>query len=202
MLLRYAVRALACLGLLFVMVTVTPVLGWWAGALAGPWTEAHGDVLIVLGSEAQPDGIIGESSYWRTVYAVRAWRQGGFREIVVSGGVQGGVTVAELMRDFMVCSGIPAGAIRLETHAASTRENALFVTKMLADTPGRKVLLTSDYHMFRAYRAFRKAGLDVELRPFPDAGKRVQRWERRWPVFLGLVLETGKVGYYWARGWI
>src|ERR1700736_3442878 len=197
MLLRYVVRALAGLGLLFVVVTMTPVLGWWSNALAGTWTEARGDVLIVLGSEAQPDGIIGESSYWRTVYAVRAWRQGGFREMVVSGAM-----AAEPMRDFMVCSGVPVGAIRLETHAASTRENALFAAKMLADTPGRKVLLTSDYHMFRAYRAFRKAGLNVEPRPLPDAGKKVQRWERRWGVFLGLVLETGKVGYYWARGWI
>jgi uncharacterized SAM-binding protein YcdF (DUF218 family) len=198
MLKRYLVRALASLGLLLVVVTVTPVLGWWTSALAGPWTEARGDVLIVLGSEAQPDGIIGESSYWRAVYAIRAWRQGGFSEIVVSGGAQ----VAELMRDFMAGSGIPASAIRLETHAASTRENAVFVAKMLAETPGRKVLLTSDYHMFRAYRTFRKAGLNVEPRPFPDAGKRVQRWDRRWGVFVGLVLETGKVAYYWARGWI
>ena len=194
---RYVVRALACLGLLFVIVTVTPVLGWWSGGLAGPWTEARGDVLIVLGSEAQPDNIIGESSYWRTVYAIRVWRQGGFQQIVVSGAM-----AAEPMRDFMVNSGIPAGAIRVETQAGSTRENALFVAKMLADTPGRKVLLTSDYHMFRAYRAFRKAGLNVEPRPFPDAGKRVQRWDRRWGVFVGLVLETGKVGYYWVRRWI
>jgi uncharacterized SAM-binding protein YcdF (DUF218 family) len=197
MLLRYVIRALASLGLLFVMVTVTPVLEWWSSALAGPWTEARGDVLIVLGSEGQPDGIIGESSYWRAVYAIRAWRQGGFREIVVSG-----AGVADAMRDFMVNSGVPAAAIRVETQAGSTRENALFVARMLADTPGRKVLLTSDYHMFRAYRAFRKAGMNVEPRPFPDAGKRVQRWERRWGVFLGLGLETGKIGYYWARRWI
>src|ERR1700682_692908 len=115
MLKRYVVRALASLGLLFVIVTVTPVLGWWSNALAGTWTEARGDVLIVLGSEAQPDGIIGESSYLRAVYVVRAWRQGGFREVVVSGGAQGSVTVAELMRDFMACSGIPVDKIRVET---------------------------------------------------------------------------------------
>ncbi len=197
MLLRYAIRALASLGLLFVVVTVTPVLEWWSSALAGPWTEARGEVLIVLGSEGQTDGIIGESSYWRAVYAIRAWRQGGFREIVVSG-----AGVADAMRDFMVNSGVPAAAIRVETQAGSTRENAVFVARMLAGSPGPKVLLTSDYHMFRAYRAFRKAGMNVEPRPFPDAGKRVQRWERRWGVFLGLALETGKIGYYWARRWI
>src|SRR5258708_29297777 len=87
MLLRYTIRALACLGLLFVIVTVTPVLGWWSNALAGPWTEARGDVLIVLGSEAQTDGIIGDSSDWRVVYAIRALGQGGFHQIVANGAV-------------------------------------------------------------------------------------------------------------------
>src|SRR5258708_36095077 len=149
MLLRYTIRALACLGLLLVLVTVTPVLGWWSSALAGPWTEARGDVLIVLGSEAQPDGIIGESSYWRSVYAIRAWRQGGFREIVVSGGAQ----VAELMRDFMVGSGIPAGAIRLGKHPAGTREKGFFFARVRAGTPGGQGGVGTDHAQFPAGRA-------------------------------------------------
>ena len=65
---------------------------------------------------------------------------------------------------------------------------------------GRKVLLTSDYHMFRACRAFRKAGLEVAPRPFPDAGKRAANWLGRWPAFLDEVVETLKIGYYFVRG--
>jgi uncharacterized SAM-binding protein YcdF (DUF218 family) len=68
--------------------------------------------------------------------------------------------------------------------------------------PGKKVLLTSDYHMFRAFRAFRKTGLQVEPRPFPDAYKRINKWNLRWPVFLDLCLEASKTGYYRMRGWI
>jgi uncharacterized SAM-binding protein YcdF (DUF218 family) len=73
---------------------------------------------------------------------------------------------------------------------------------MLRDTPERKVLLTSDYHMFRAFRAFQKAGLNVLSRPIPDARKRAARWLYRWWVFLDLSSETMKIVYYRARGWI
>ena len=62
--------------------------------------------------------------------------------------------------------------------------------------------MTSDSHMFRAYRAFRKAGMQVEPRPFPDAGKRNSRWLNRWGVFLDLCTEMEKSVYYLARGWI
>jgi hypothetical protein len=56
--------------------------------------------------------------------------------------------------------------------------------------------------MFRATRVFRKAGIDIAPRPIPDAAKRMESWKDRWPVFLVLGLETVKVGYYFARGWI
>jgi uncharacterized SAM-binding protein YcdF (DUF218 family) len=195
-------RALAAIGFLFVFVTVTPLDGWWIQRLAGPWNDPKGDVLVVLGSDAVRD-IIGGSSYWRSVYAVRAWREGGFREVLVSGGSMGGeVPAAERMRDFMVSQGIPASAVRVEGESHSTRENALKSKAPLETLPGRKVLLTSDYHMYRAYRVFRKAGIDIQPRPLPDAAKQIGSWGNRWPVFLGLCVETGKIGYYFARGWI
>jgi hypothetical protein len=33
-----------------------------------------GEILIVLGGSALEDGIIGQSFYWRSVYALRAYR--------------------------------------------------------------------------------------------------------------------------------
>jgi uncharacterized SAM-binding protein YcdF (DUF218 family) len=56
--------------------------------------------------------------------------------------------------------------------------------------------------MFRAYRAFRKAGLDVEPRPVPESAKRINSWTLRWPVFLDLCVEMLKSAYYQARGWL
>jgi uncharacterized SAM-binding protein YcdF (DUF218 family) len=191
----------SALGLLVVVVTFTPLVSWWGGELAGPWEDAKGDVLIVLSGSPASDGIIGESSYLRAQYAVLAYRRDGFRAIVLSGGGQP-IPIATAMRDFMVCQRVPPGVIITETTSTSTRENGLYTWKLLASLPGKKVLLTSDYHMFRAYRAFRKLGLEVAPRPIPDARKRAARYRGRWPAFLDLLEETAKISYYYTHGWI
>ena len=193
---------LAALGLLFLTVTVAPVDDFLIGRLAGPWNDPTGDILIVPGAESMNDAM-GPSSYMRSIYAVRTWRQGGFRQIVLSGGSRnGGLPVALQMRDYLVCQGIPSTSILLEDQSQTTHENAVFTAKLLAGVPGRKVLLTSDYHMFRAYRTFRKAGLEVEPRPFPESAKRANIWTLRWPVFMDLCVEIAKSVYYKARGWL
>jgi uncharacterized SAM-binding protein YcdF (DUF218 family) len=199
---RYVTRALAAIGFLYIFVSATPIDGWWIRYLAGPWNDPKGDVLIVLGADSVKD-VIGAASYWRSVYAVRVWRDGGFREIIVCGGPGGGdVTTSEQMRDFMVSQGVPSAAIHVETASHSTRENALYSKPLIDRIPGRKILLTSDFHMFRAYRVFRKAGIELDPRPIPDAGKQIGSWQNRWPVFVNLCAETIKIGYYFARGWI
>ena len=200
--LRWFRNLLACLGGLYLTVTVTPVDRWWASALAGPWEDPKGDTLIVLAGSGLEDGTIGLNSYWRSVYAARAFPQG-FRRVVLSGGSSGGSTaMAYAMRDFLVAQGIAPTAIVLETNARSTHENAVEVARLLAGQPDRKILLTSDLHMFRAYRAFRKAGIDVSPRPLPDALKRYNCVLCRWDVFLDLNVESVKILYYYYRGWI
>lgn len=192
-------RILAAIGALLLIVTFTPLVKWWAALLAGRWDDQQGEVLIVLASDGDA-GMVGEFSYWRAAYAVWTWKQGNnWKEMIVSGG--GGT--AESMRDFVLSHGIPGYAVRVEGRSGSTHENALFTAAMLpaADTR-KKVLLTSDYHMFRAVRAFRKAGLNVTPLPVPDAGKRAGNYAMRWPVFFGLAMETVKIGGYLVRGWI
>lgn len=197
-LLRLAGRVFAAIGLLVVLITVTPLVRWWAVALAGPWPDPRGEVLIVLGGSTVGEGLLGYSSYWRSVYCVLAYRQGGVRRIILSGG--GSVAVS--MQDFIVAAGVPPELIRLERASRSTRDSALFTRQLLLSEPGRKVLLTSDYHMFRAHRAFRQAGVQVLPHPIPDASKRASQWYLRWPVFIDLVVETAKIAYYFARGWL
>ena len=188
----------AALGLLVAVVTATPVLRWWVNALESPWGAPRGDVLIVLGGDALPDGTLGEFSYWRGVYAAWAWKEGGFHDVWVSGA--GGV--AESMGHFLAAYGVPPERIHLETRSTSTRESAVNLSRELAGVSGSKVLLTSDYHMFRARRAFQKAGLAVRARPIPDAGKRIERWSLRWEVFEQLVVEEVKTLGYAVRGWL
>jgi uncharacterized SAM-binding protein YcdF (DUF218 family) len=198
-----AILALATgLGICVLLVTFTPLTSWWALRLAGPWTEARGDVLIVLTGSILENGILGEPSYWRSAYTVMAWREGGWRQIFISGGGGGPVPVGEGMLIFLKAGGVPADVIRVEVDSHSTRDSAVNMRAALAQVPGRKVLLSSDYHMFRATRAFRKVGLDVIPRPIPDASKRAHFWNLRWGAFQDLLLESVKIVYYFARGWI
>ncbi len=190
--------ALALLGLILVMVTVTPLESWYARALAGPWNDPEGDVLILLGAEAPAGGYIGQETYWRSVYAARAWRDGHFRAIVVCGAAG----IAESMRDYLVFAHVPAEHIVLESRSSSTHENALFAASILKDMPGSKVLLTSDFHMYRSIRAFQKAGVQAEPRPIPDVLKRVSNRFQRVPLLVVLVTETAKIVGYQLRGWI
>ena len=74
--------------------------------------------------------------------------------------------------------------------------------RLLADLPGRKVLVTSDYHMYRAIRVFRKAGIEIQPWPFPDVRKRYGYWMNRWSCVQDLAVETVKIVYYYAHGWI
>jgi uncharacterized SAM-binding protein YcdF (DUF218 family) len=195
---------LACIGLCWVVVTLTPFTEWWVRLYAVSWSQPSGEILIVLGGESpREDGIIGRMTYWRSVYAVRAWHANHATRIIVCGD-RG---VAESMRDFMVAQRIPADAITMDLTSESTRQNALNAASILQNTPGRKILVTSDTHMWRALRTFRKIGLDVEPLTAPDGV-----WHsnelftmdvfQRWSVFIQLMVETTKIAFYTAQGWI
>lgn len=180
---------------------LVPRLNDW---LTDRWEDPKGDVLIVLGADQLGDGTIGLASYWRSVYAVRAFRSGGFRRVVISGGKLGypqSPSVARAMADFIVAGGVPREAITLEERSLSTHENALYTAELIRDWPGTKVLLTSDCHIRRARRAFARAGITVIPAPVPDIGKRWNNWISRWECSWIVGGELVKNGYYVLRGW-
>jgi uncharacterized SAM-binding protein YcdF (DUF218 family) len=190
-------RFTAAVGFLVVVVTATPVLHYWVSALSTQWGAEDGRTLIVLGQELTAPDTLGIGSYWRAFYAVLVCRQNHFRRVIVTGR-----NVAPLMRDLMVNQGVPREIISVEDAATSTRENALFVARLLAGEKGPYVLLTSDFHMGRAWRAFQKVGVSTSPLPFPDANKRLNQISGRWTIFLELADETTKVLYYKIENWI
>jgi uncharacterized SAM-binding protein YcdF (DUF218 family) len=200
--LRGSRTCLAALGVVVIVVSVLPVAAWWGRILAGPWNTPQGDVLIVLGGDVEDDGSMGESSYRRSIYAFLAFREGGFHDVLLSGGGNNGYAIADSMKAYLEFRGVPSTALHVERTSMSTRENALNAVPILSHLPGKKVLLTSDYHMTRAYRAFKVAGIDVEPAPCPDAIKRSTSIAKRWAAFLDVVRETGALLYYYARGWV
>jgi uncharacterized SAM-binding protein YcdF (DUF218 family) len=194
---QFITAPLALIGLLLLLVTLTPAVFWYATWLAGPWNDPPGEVLILLSASAESSGLLARDSYLRASYGVLAWRSGSFRHIVICGRDAG-----PPMRDFLVANGVPPEAIFLEDQSRSTRENALFSLPIVRRLPGRKVLLTSDFHMYRAFRTFRRAGIDVLPRPIPDVRKYSNRYAFRWPIFMDLSAETAKILYYRWQGWL
>lgn len=201
--------AAALVGGIWLVVTFTPLVDWWARLLARPWGDCQGDVMIVLSGSALTDDLLGTNSYWRSVYAVREMRRHVFRQVIFSGGNRGGPgnkTTGELMRDFVRAHGIDMTNVTVESVSSSTRGNAVESVALLrqgAGPHGKVVLLTSDAHVWRALRVFRKAGLmEVDACPVPDVIKRYGNWDSRAELFVELVTETAKIGWYRWQGWI
>jgi uncharacterized SAM-binding protein YcdF (DUF218 family) len=201
-----AYRLVACAFLgIYLAVTLSPFVvdSWVTQFSKVGWTESDGDILIALTADVNPDGLLGYTSYWRAVYAVRAWREGHFKKIVVSGGYMGTkMSLASAFAAFLVGSGVPRDAIFLEERSTSTHENAMFTAELLRNDPGKKVLLTSDMHILRATKAFQHEGLAVTPRTFPDVGKAASNPLNRFNLTIALAIETLKIVDYYVRGWI
>jgi uncharacterized SAM-binding protein YcdF (DUF218 family) len=190
---------LAAVGLVWLVVTTTPLVSWWANQMAQPWGNGKGDVLIVLGGDSMQE-VIGWSSYVRSYYTVRAIRAQPYRRVIISGGGHDPAP-AQLMKEFIRSQGIDVSKVELETASRSTEENAVAVARMLQGETGKVVLLTSEYHVWRALRTFAKAGVTVDPLPAPDILKRESGHLLRFGLFLELLQESAKIGWYRWKGW-
>jgi uncharacterized SAM-binding protein YcdF (DUF218 family) len=135
------------------------------------------DAIVVLGGSIgpavpplRPDPELFDSSD-RVWHAARLFHRGLAPRIVVSGGsylVETGQapqtqTEAMAMRQFLVALGVPEAAIAMEGKSLNTIEN-MEETRALVGT-GKVALVTSGYHMPRALRLAKRAGLNAEAFP-------------------------------------
>ena len=187
----------------FLVVTVTPVTVWWTALLQGGDANAtQGKVMVILAGSALIEDMLGESSYRRSAFAVLEAQRGGYERILISGGGSGVSPSSGPMKAFLVAAGVDGKIIELEDKSRSTHENAHLSAQLLRNEKRSIALVTSDFHMFRAARLFRKEGIDVVRRPYPDASARASRWRNRWEIAYELSLETARIIYYKLRGWI
>ncbi|HYW91997.1 MAG TPA: YdcF family protein [Gammaproteobacteria bacterium] len=137
---------------------------------------ARADAIVVLGGALvpavppkfpYPDLLPEADREWQ---AARLYHAGKAPLVIASGGRLPwlGVNTPEAvaMRKFLVALGVPAGAIVLETHSRTTRQNAVDVKPILERLDVHKVLLvTSALHMPRALATFRGEGIDAVPAP-------------------------------------
>ncbi|MNH80870.1 hypothetical protein D3C81_1149610 [compost metagenome] len=86
--------------------------------------------------------------------------------IIVSGGQGPGedITEAAAMKKYLISRGIAEGRIKLENKSTSTKENLIFSKALMQGSGGsrpRIMIVTSDYHMFRAKYIARTLGYEA-----------------------------------------
>ena len=154
-----------------------------------PSTGARFDAIVLLGgtvravpldtppdADREPRLAAGAE---RVLYAARLYREGLAPRIVVTGGRFDGrerESEAESMYRVLRLLGVPASAIVLEKEARNTRGNAALCARLLPDPSRTIALVTSAYHMPRAFEEFRLAGFRVsafptDWRQIPDHAK-------------------------------
>jgi len=142
-------------------------------------------VVLAGGFSRPPDsprdfGAANLHSLHRLFAGVALWRRMPQAQLVISGG--GSYTVAEstVLAELARRLGVPAQAIRTETHSHSTWQNAHELAALSPRLPKRIWLVSSALHLPRALFAFRQAGFA------PCA----------WPSVSLYVPPNGSFGYY------
>ncbi|HET6546234.1 MAG TPA: YdcF family protein [Rhodanobacteraceae bacterium] len=155
-------------------------------------------------------GALNDASVQRTLAAAELMQVPGSL-LVISGGSRPGDRIAEstLMAALASRLGVPAAAIRVETRARTTWENAQDVRALVPAVPHRIELVTSALHMPRALIAFRAAGFDACAHPVDFRATPIREFEDFVPRGGGVarteaVLHelVGELAYRWraARG--
>ncbi len=133
------------------------------------------DAIVILGggirSQAypRPDVDFSEAGD-RVWYGASLYRAGKAPKIIVSGGrivwKGGGSTESEDLTKLLVKMGVPAGDIIPEGESMNTRDNGVYVQKILKANNFKTILLvTSAMHMPRSMAIFKHLGIDAIAAP-------------------------------------
>jgi uncharacterized SAM-binding protein YcdF (DUF218 family) len=105
----------------------------------------------------------------RLIQALDLYHSGKIEKLIVAGG--SGKLVGEderesvHIRQFLVDNGLPEEDVLIESRSRNTYENAKFVAEQFGTDTATFLLVTSAFHMKRAYACFAKQGLQVK--PYP-----------------------------------
>lgn len=123
------------------------------------YPEPGADYVVILGAQWKPEGP-SEVLRRRLDAAVQYLDRNPDTMAVVSGGRGSNEPVSEAagMRQYLIESGIDDDRILMEDQSANTLENLVFSGKFLEKEKDRVVIVTNNFHMFRALRIAEKQG--------------------------------------------
>ncbi len=147
--------------------------------------------------------------------AVELYKAGYANNLLFSSGYQYIFKEALIMKSLAVSFGVPEHTIILEKSAKNTFENVEYTKNILDSRKWNKILLVSSpYHMKRAYLVFKKIAPNIDVRCTPitkslfySLEKTDRRGKRIWRQIKvrqikGILHEYLGILYYSWRGWI
>lgn len=156
----FAAILLGIAGVAFTLYTVSGLLA------QVPHPRRHYQHIVVLGAGLMPDGTVTPLLARRVERGVAMWQRNPGSVLIMSGG-QGpdeAVPEAVAMRNYALSLGVPSESILLERRSRNTQQNLQLSARLLPDgSSGERVLIvTDDYHVFRALLISRALGLAAD----------------------------------------
>jgi len=194
-------------------------LVWSEKAINLPQNKQY-EYAIVLGGMANFDDEIQRirfsASADRLLQTVLLYKTGKAKKIIISGG-SGSILYpeqieSEIVRNYLIETGIPAKDILIENKSKNTHENAFYTAKLLQNMNFMDtcILVSSAMHIKRAKACFTKEGIKVKAYPvsqtlnkyrfspdnllFPNA-EALNGWQQLLHEIAGFIV-------YWMRGYI
>lgn len=117
------------------------------------------DYVIILGAQWKPEGP-SEVLRRRLDKAVEYLRENPDTDVIVSGGQGSNEPISEAagMLQYLMNAGISNERILMEDKSTSTQENLAFSGRLLDKENDRVVIVTNNFHVFRALRLAEKQG--------------------------------------------
>ena len=148
-----------CCGLFFLGLLVFCTVEAFILSQYGARAEPGADYCIILGAqwrESGPSGVLKK----RLDRAVEYLKNSPGTRVIVSGGQGSNEPMAEAagMREYLMAAGIEEERILVEDKSASTRENLAFSGEFLDKERDRVVIVTNNFHVFRALGIAKKQG--------------------------------------------
>ena len=133
------------------------------------------DVAIVPGNTVEKDGRPSARLSARLDQTIALYRQGLFRDVIVSGGVGSeGFDEAEVMKRYLVENGVPEGSIHVDSGGATTHLTARNASRMMRENGWQSAMVVSQYfHVPRMRLALERSGVT------PLFSAHAQYFERR-----------------------
>lgn len=124
--------------------------------------EAGADVCIILGAQMKESGP-SDVLQRRLDKALGYLQENPDTVVVVSGGQGGNEPVSEArgMRDYLVARGIAEERILMEDASTNTWENLAYSAKLIDKGSDRVVIVTNNFHVFRAVSIAEKQGYNA-----------------------------------------